>query len=39
MSRNVSILSVVAAVMLFGVLAVVTVAFAEQEEGNGPGRE
>jgi type II secretory pathway component PulJ len=39
MSRNVSILSVVAAVMLFSVLAVVTVAFAEQEEGNGPGRE
>ena len=37
MSRNVSILSVVAAVMLFSVLAVVTMAFAEQEEGRGLG--
>ena len=39
MSRNVSILSVVAAVILFSVLAVVTVAFAEQEEGNGLGQD
>ena len=39
MSRNVSILSVVAAVMLFSVLAVVTVAFAEQEEGRGLGQD
>src|SRR5215207_6839210 len=39
MSRNVSILSVVTAVILFSVLAVVTVAFAEQEEGRGLGQE
>src|SRR5215207_6222765 len=39
MSRNVSILSVVTAVILFSVLAVVTVAFAEQEEGHGLGQE
>src|SRR5215213_8286332 len=39
MSRNVSILGVVAAVMLFSVLAVVTVAFAEQGEGGGQGQE
>jgi hypothetical protein len=39
MSRNMSILSVVAAMAVLSVLGVVTVAFAEQEEGNGKGQE
>jgi hypothetical protein len=39
MSRNVSILSVVAAMALLSVLSVVTMAFAEQEEGGGLGQE
>ena len=38
MSRNVSILSVVAAMAVLSVLGVVTVAFAEQEEGGGNGQ-
>src|SRR5215211_7020070 len=38
MSRNVSILSVVAAVMVVSVLSVATVAFAEQEDGVGLGQ-
>ena len=38
MSRNVSILSVVAAMALLSVLSVVTMAFAEQEEGGGRGQ-
>ena len=37
MSRNMSILSVTAAMAVLGVLFVVTVAFAEQEEGGGLG--
>jgi hypothetical protein len=39
MSRNVSILSVLAAIAVLSVLGIVTVAFAEQEEGSGRGRE
>src|SRR5215207_3418319 len=39
MSRNVSILSVVAAMVVLSVLSVATVAFAEQEEGRGLGQE
>ncbi len=39
MSRNVSILGVVAAMVLFSVLAVVTVAFAAQAEGGGQGQD
>ena len=39
MSRHVSILSVVAAMALLSVLSVVTMAFAEQEEGGGRGQE
>jgi hypothetical protein len=38
MSRNVSILSVVAAMVVVTVLSVATVAFAEQEDGGGLGR-
>jgi hypothetical protein len=38
MSRNVSILGVVAAVVMVSVLSVVSVAFAEQEEGDGLGQ-
>src|SRR5215216_2363751 len=38
MSRKVSILSMVAAMVLITVLAVVTMAFAEQEEGSGQGQ-
>ena len=37
MSRNASMLSVVAAMVLFSVLSVVTVAFAEKRDGGGPG--
>jgi hypothetical protein len=39
MSRNVSILSVVATTMVVSVLSVATVAFAEQEDGVGLGQE